>query len=788
MTAGSLPASYYGNSFVVMIENNILAVAAGPAITVAPNAETGFVSNYNLFDLTGSGAIANWEGVSYTSLAAWYYATGQDQLSQTGNPGFVDPAGANGVLGFVAPTGATQVHRQQFADRFLATGTWTPTTLAGFDGNSLQTAAGSGATATWTFTGLTPGEIYQIGATWPNNFIIGEGNDAQYTVTDGNGKVLASAALDQYDGLSGTTAGDFASSGTAFATVGVFVATTTTAIVTLASNAGNIVIADATVLVTARHQRGFGRQFPRAARLADDRCGQPGDAVQPGTGAKRRPRQPGLRRRHGTGADQRGPDASTAQPGEFRKIRGRRAGADRHRQQQPRSESGDPADQRRRRGDHHRHAGQLAGRYRRDEQWCHHVHQHRLHHRPRQRAGRAVHHRRLRQRERRAPRSTTIFRSPTALTPSGFTSPIRIATAAGQRVFNVIVNGTTMVADYDIYKAAGGENIAVELDLTVTATGGNGIDLSLVSVSGYYGAMINAIEVDQTVPGGAVAPTVNLEVSTNDGATWSPIATDVPINRFGQAQYVWTVDRTTTGSTALIRAVSGALTATSQPVLLANGGTIFYIDNSSLTGNQYTIAIGNDANSGKSPDQPMASLAALLRAYPIVAGDTIYVDTGNYVATSDAVAARRRWGHRNEPGADHRPNQRRHRRNRPQQHIARHRRDRRHRCELHYHRESRTDRCRLRLCAQRHLHRRHAAERFRLRQRLDGVFTPSSGAIRGLTIASSAIYDNIGPGITLQDSVTQRHDLQRPGIRQQQRRHRRARLRGHRHDQRRRGL
>jgi len=47
--------------------------------------------------------------------------------------------------------------------------------------------------------------------------------------------------------------------------------------------------------------------------------------------------------------------------------------------------------------------------------------------------------------------------------------------------------------------------------------------------------------------------------------------------------------------------------------------------------------VGNDANSGKSPDQPMASLAALLRAYPITAGDTIFVDTGNYVATSDAV-------------------------------------------------------------------------------------------------------------------------------------------------------
>jgi hypothetical protein len=211
------------------------------------------------------------------------------------------------------------------------------------------------------------------------------------------------------------------------------------------------------------------------------------------------------------------------------------------------------------------------------------------------------------------------------------------ATAAGQRVFDVIANGKTLVTNYDVFSAAGGEDKAVELDLTVTATGGTDISLSLLSVAGFYGAFVNAIELDQTVASLPAAPTATIQVSTDDGQTWSLQATNVPINRFGQAVYNWTVDRTTTGSTGLIRVTSGTLTATSQPVLLANGGTQFYIDDSSLTGNQYTTAVGNDANSGKSPDQPMASLAALLRAYPITAGDTIFVDTGNYVATSDAV-------------------------------------------------------------------------------------------------------------------------------------------------------
>ena len=40
---------------------------------------------------------------------------------------------------------------------------------------------------------------------------------------------------------------------------------------------------------------------------------------------------------------------------------------------------------------------------------------------------------------------------------------------------------------------------------------------------------------------------------------------------------------------------------------------------------------GDNAHSGKSPDAPMASLAALLAAYDLGSGDVIYVDTGTYL-------------------------------------------------------------------------------------------------------------------------------------------------------------
>ena len=114
----------------------------------------------------------------------------------------------------------------------------------------------------------------------------------------------------------------------------------------------------------------------------------------------------------------------------------------------------------------------------------------------------------------------------------------------------------------------------------------------------------------------------------------------MPINRYGQAQYIWTVDRTTTGSTALIQVTSGIADrhVAAVPARQRRHAVLHRRLLPTSSGNrQYTTAVGNDANSGKSPDQPMASLAALLRAYPIGPGDTIYVDTGNYVATSDAV-------------------------------------------------------------------------------------------------------------------------------------------------------
>ena len=66
-------------------------------------------------------------------------------------------------------------------------------------------------------------------------------------------------------------------------------------------------------------------------------------------------------------------------------------------------------------------------------------------------------------------------------------------------------------------------------------------------------------------------------------------------------------------------------------------GAHFYVNDASLTGDEFTTAAGDNANDGKSPDRPMASLAALLSAYDLNPDDVIHVDAGAYAMVRNAV-------------------------------------------------------------------------------------------------------------------------------------------------------
>ncbi len=141
-------------------------------------------------------------------------------------------------------------------------------------------------------------------------------------------------------------------------------------------------------------------------------------------------------------------------------------------------------------------------------------------------------------------------------------------------MFDIVGNGTTLVSGFDPFTATGGQNKAVELDVTVTVTGGTGLALDLVNnvaARSVYGAFLDGIELTRAPR--RHAPTANIEVSTDGGATWSTIASNVAVDRFGYGQYTWTVDRTSAGNTAEVRVTSGGVSGVVRSFLLANSGT-----------------------------------------------------------------------------------------------------------------------------------------------------------------------------------------------------------------------
>ncbi|HEV8292420.1 MAG TPA: right-handed parallel beta-helix repeat-containing protein, partial [Tepidisphaeraceae bacterium] len=153
-----------GTSRTVSITNNILYVGNGYGISMADDSQQGFVSDYNLFYLSGSGKVGSWEGRDYFSRLDWAYEVGIDRHSVSGDPMLVDVDGADNVLGFSAgPVGPATIIDDGDSG-FSTTGTWAAST-PGFNGDYRQNTGS--ATASWTFSGLIPGAYYTLAATWP---------------------------------------------------------------------------------------------------------------------------------------------------------------------------------------------------------------------------------------------------------------------------------------------------------------------------------------------------------------------------------------------------------------------------------------------------------------------------------------------------------------------------------------------------------------------------------------------------------------------------------------------
>ena len=93
-------------------------------------------------------------------------------------------------------------------------------------------------------------------------------------------------------------------------------------------------------------------------------------------------------------------------------------------------------------------------------------------------------------------------------------------TAAGSRTFNVLINGTQVLTNFDIFATAGGEFKAVAESFTATASSAGAVTIQFVTVKD--NAQVNGIEVQPVGGGGSTTNTVTV---TNPGAQTSTVGT-----------------------------------------------------------------------------------------------------------------------------------------------------------------------------------------------------------------------------------------------------------------------
>jgi hypothetical protein len=133
------------------------------------------------------------------------------------------------------------------APGFTTTGTWTHWTNQGYEGelySAPKGTAGNFATATWTFTNVTPGQDYAVETTWTKNF--NRATNAPFTITGGTLPSGSSAPVTVLVNQQPAPAGVTGDGGTWQVLLPLYQANSSTLTVTLSSlNANAYVIADA---------------------------------------------------------------------------------------------------------------------------------------------------------------------------------------------------------------------------------------------------------------------------------------------------------------------------------------------------------------------------------------------------------------------------------------------------------------------------------------------------------------------------------------------------------------
>ena len=91
-------------SLNVSLLNNIIWAQSGYDIFVSDDSQNGFQSAYNILETSGRALVGHFQ-FDFDNLRDWQFEAGLDTHSESADPKFVNPAGADGVLGFDSGTG-----------------------------------------------------------------------------------------------------------------------------------------------------------------------------------------------------------------------------------------------------------------------------------------------------------------------------------------------------------------------------------------------------------------------------------------------------------------------------------------------------------------------------------------------------------------------------------------------------------------------------------------------------------------------------------------------------------
>lgn len=203
---------------------------------------------------------------------------------------------------------------------------------------------------------------------------------------------------------------------------------------------------------------------------------------------------------------------------------------------------------------------------------------------------------------------------------------------SSEYIFDVVINGETVIEDLDVEEVAGGGYVAhIETVPLEMETSGH-LELSIVSQGSGRG-ILSGIEIVRATESGVPDPRFAVEVTTDDGSTWDSVATNVAIDNRGTGTFNWSPDDATVGPDARFRVTSESgpeYEGESASFVIANDGNEYFVNDGSLDDVQFVSGVGDNLNTGKDAASPMRSFEALLNAYDLGEGETVYIDGGTY--------------------------------------------------------------------------------------------------------------------------------------------------------------